>query len=82
MGGSAAGHAAARLIEHGRDPAVPAAVIANGTLAEQRIAVGELRDLERLAREAGDGPALILIGEVVRHAEAWAERALPLAAVN
>jgi hypothetical protein len=35
-----------------------------------------------LAREAGSGPALILIGEVVRHAEAWAERALPLAAVN
>jgi uroporphyrin-III C-methyltransferase / precorrin-2 dehydrogenase / sirohydrochlorin ferrochelatase len=82
MGASAAGRAAGRLIEHGRDPATPAAVIANGTLAEQRIAAGELRDLERLAREAGPGPALILIGEVVRHAEAWAERALPLAAVN
>jgi uroporphyrin-III C-methyltransferase/precorrin-2 dehydrogenase/sirohydrochlorin ferrochelatase len=82
MGASAAGHAAGRLIEHGRDPATPAAVIANGTLAEQRTAVGELRHLERLAREAGSGPALILIGEVVRHAEAWAERALPLAAAN
>jgi siroheme synthase len=44
--------------------------------------VGELRDLERLAREAGSGPALILVGEVVRHAEAWATRARsPLAAV-
>jgi uroporphyrin-III C-methyltransferase / precorrin-2 dehydrogenase / sirohydrochlorin ferrochelatase len=82
MGASAAKRAAKSLIEHGRDPATPAAVIANGTLAEQRTAVGELRDLERLASEAGDGPALILVGEVVRHAEAWAERALPLAAMN
>ena len=82
MGASTAGRAARRLIEHGRDPATPAAVIANGTLAEQRTAAGELQDLERLAREAGSGPALILIGEVVRHAEAWAERALPFAAVN
>ena len=80
MGGSAAGRIAARLIGHGRDPATPAAVIVNGTLAEQRTAVGELGDLERLAREAGSGPALILIGEVVRHAEVWAARALqPLA---
>ena len=82
MGASAAGRVAGRLAEHGRDPATPAAVIANGTLAEQRTVVGELRDLERLAREAGSGPALILIGEVVRHAEAWSTRARsPLAAV-
>ena len=83
MGASAAGRIAARLIGHGRDPATPVAVIVNGTLAEQRTAVGELRDLEGLAREAGSGPALILIGEVVCHAEARPARALPpLAAVN
>jgi uroporphyrin-III C-methyltransferase/precorrin-2 dehydrogenase/sirohydrochlorin ferrochelatase len=82
MGASSAARIARRLIEHGRDPATPAAVIANGTLAEQRTAVGELHQLEYLADEVGSGPALILIGEAVRHAAAWSERQLaPLAAV-
>lgn len=81
MGSSAAGCIAERLIAHGRDSATPAAVVVNGTRANQHTVMGELGNLERLAREAGSGPALILIGEVVRHAEAWATRALqPLAA--
>lgn len=81
MGASVAGGVARRLIEQGRSPSTPAAVVANGTLAQQRVAVGELHQLGYLAQQVGSGPALILIGEVVRHAEAWA-RAAPLAAVH
>ncbi|MGZ9106724.1 MAG: uroporphyrinogen-III C-methyltransferase, partial [Rhodoplanes sp.] len=81
MGASAAGEVARRLIEQGRSPSTPAAFVANGTLAEQRVAVGELHQLGYLAQQVGSGPALILIGEVVRHAEAWAAT-VPLAAVN
>jgi uroporphyrin-III C-methyltransferase/precorrin-2 dehydrogenase/sirohydrochlorin ferrochelatase len=78
MGASAAARVARRLIEHGLHPEMPAAVVANGTLAARRIEVGPLHDLERMVRRVGDGPALILVGEVVSHAEAWAERAPPL----
>ena len=81
MGASAAEEVARRLIEQGCSPSTPAAVVANGTLAEQRVAVGELHQLGYLAQQVGSGPALILIGEVVRHAEAWAAT-VPLAAVN
>ena len=81
MGASAAGDVARRLIEHGCSPSMPAAVVANGTLAEQRIATGQLHQLGYLAQQVGSGPALILIGEVVSHAEAWAAT-VPLAAVN
>ena len=75
MGAAAAGRVAERLIEAGRDPATPAAVIVNGTLPTQRLATGWLRDLAMLAHAAGAGPALIMIGETVRHAPAWREAA-------
>lgn len=75
MGAAAAGRVAKRLIEAGRDPATPAAVIVNGTLPTQRLATGRLQDLAVLVGEAGSGPALIMIGETVRHATAWREAA-------
>ncbi len=77
MGVETAGRTAARLIAHGLAPGTPAAVIESGTLASQKAVVGTLCDLEALVRDNGiAGPALILIGEVVRlaDAEALAER--------
>ncbi len=69
MGVATAGIVAERLVAHGMDPATPAAVVENGTRADQRLVVGRLADLARLiARHRIDGPALIIIGEVVRAA--------------
>ncbi len=54
------------LIEHGRAPQTPVAIIAKGTLPEQQIVVGNLEDIvskvraKQLAR-----PTLIIVGEVV-----------------
>ena len=73
MGRSGAGRLARRLIEHGLPPATPAAVIENGTLPEQRVLAGTLGELEALVRDHRvTGPALIVIGEVVRQADAAA----------
>jgi uroporphyrin-III C-methyltransferase/precorrin-2 dehydrogenase/sirohydrochlorin ferrochelatase len=80
MGVETAGRTAARLIAQGLAPGTPAAVIENGTLASQKAAVGALRDLEALVRDNGiTGPALILIGEVVRLADAQAPAERPRA---
>lgn len=59
------------LIDAGRDPKTPAAVLARGTRADSRAAVGRLEDLGRLAAEAGDGPALLVIGQVVARCNLW-----------
>ncbi|MBP1774771.1 MAG: cobA [candidate division NC10 bacterium] len=53
-----------RLVEHGRSPETPAAVIRWGTRAEQRVVTGTLATL--VERSAGvKPPALIVVGEVV-----------------
>ncbi|HSO41834.1 MAG TPA: siroheme synthase CysG [Rhodospirillales bacterium] len=85
MGRASAGRIAERLIAAGADPATPAAMIENGTLPNQRIETAPLGELRRLAgtghAEAAQGPALFVIGEVVRKARAWVEPALRQAAV-
>ncbi len=84
MGLSNGGAIARRLMAHGLSPATPAAVVEKGTLPDQRIAVGTLGTLEALMREDGiEGPALILIGEVVGLADVAAlARDLPLRAAG
>lgn len=73
MGLSNAAEIAAGLIAAGQDPNTPAALIANGTRANQRIATGTLAELGAIAaRHAGDDPALLVIGEVVRLSPEWA----------
>jgi len=53
-----------KLIEHGRSPDTPAAVIRSGTTNEQESVVGTLADI--VERSAGiEAPALIVVGEVV-----------------
>ena len=67
----------ARLLEAGRSPEAPAAVVMNGTLPSQRVVEAPLGDLARRAREAGiAAPALVVVGDVVRlrRSLAWFER--------
>jgi uroporphyrin-III C-methyltransferase/precorrin-2 dehydrogenase/sirohydrochlorin ferrochelatase len=69
MGVGKAATIAARLIENGRAPSTPAAVIENGTRADQKIFKGTLRDLARIVRDGGvEGPAILVIGEVAAKA--------------
>jgi len=57
----------ARLRAQGMAPDTPAAVIASGTLPEQRSVVGTLDDIADLVARAGlEPPATVVIGEVVR----------------
>ncbi len=52
-----------RLIAKGADPATPAFVIERASTPSQRIFSGTIGDLpERIAREALEGPVLVLIG--------------------
>jgi uroporphyrin-III C-methyltransferase/precorrin-2 dehydrogenase/sirohydrochlorin ferrochelatase len=59
------------LIQAGRDPATPAAVLARGTRPDVHTAIGRLDELASLAASAGEGPALLVIGEVVARSTAW-----------
>jgi uroporphyrin-III C-methyltransferase len=59
---------ATSLIEHGRDAATPAAVIASGTLPEQHVVVAPLSRIADAAEDI-DPPALVVIGDVVGLAE-------------
>ncbi len=71
---------ATRLLDAGRSPATPAAVVMNGTLPTQRVVEAPLGQLVTRAREAGvTAPAVIVVGDValLRGELAWFER-LPL----
>jgi len=57
---------ATALVEHGREPACPSAVIARGTTGDQQTVVAPLAGLADAAESAGvQAPALIVIGDVV-----------------
>ena len=58
-------HIASQLMEHGKDPKIPAAVVQEGTTGHQREAFGCLENIAQKAREAGiQTPALTVIGGV------------------
>ncbi|WP_394146206.1 uroporphyrinogen-III C-methyltransferase [Vibrio atypicus] len=61
-----------QLVEHGRNPDTPIAIIERGTQSTQRIFKGQLAQLAELAKDA-QSPSLIVIGEVVSLSEklAW-----------
>ena len=58
----------AALVQHGRSPETPAALIEKATLPEQRVVVGTLADLAGKVRAEGiKGPTTIIVGEVVAY---------------
>jgi uroporphyrin-III C-methyltransferase / precorrin-2 dehydrogenase / sirohydrochlorin ferrochelatase len=59
------------LIAAGRNPATPAAILARGTRPDAQAAVGRLDELTALALQVGDGPALLVIGDVVARSNTW-----------
>ena len=52
------------LIDAGKAPYTPAAVVSRGTLPDGRSVTGELREIARLARGI-ESPALLVVGDVV-----------------
>jgi len=55
-----------QMIEHGRDPQTPVAIIHWGTMPEQRTVVGTLETITGIARENKiENPSIILVGDVV-----------------
>lgn len=58
-------HLASKLIENGRSPDTPVALVENGSLKTERVVIGQLKDLPDLIHENQiQSPALIIIGEV------------------
>ncbi|OGN91829.1 MAG: uroporphyrinogen-III C-methyltransferase [Chloroflexi bacterium RBG_13_50_10] len=56
-----------KLIQNGRPPTTPVAVISQGTSPGQRTLVGTLEDIGRRAQKEGfEPPAVIVVGEVVK----------------
>lgn len=67
----------ARVLDAGRDPRTPTAVIANGATGEQRVVIAALSEVSAQVRSAELAPpTVIVIGEVARFSEAlrWYER--------
>ena len=71
MGLATAGAVRDGLIAAGRDPATPTAVLARGTRPDSHAATGRLDGLAELAAEAGEGPAVLVVGEVVALSTPW-----------
>ncbi len=70
MGVGKADAIAARLVAHGRAVSTPAAIIENGTRADQVIVKGTLGNLGAMVAAADvKGPALLVIGEVAARAD-------------
>lgn len=67
MGVSTAGRISAQLVAHGMAPAMPVAIVENGTRPQQKVVTGTVAGLGALVADHGIvGPALIIVGEVVR----------------
>jgi siroheme synthase len=74
MGLGALGEICTQLMAHGAPAAMPAAVVEQGTTADQRVVAGTLADLGARVVQAGlKSPCLIIVGEVValRQQLAW-----------
>ncbi len=65
MGVAALDHLRQRLLDAGRDPGTPFALVENGSRPEQRVVTGTLGDLADTARaHAVASPALLILGEI------------------
>jgi uroporphyrin-III C-methyltransferase/precorrin-2 dehydrogenase/sirohydrochlorin ferrochelatase len=66
MGAGQAEGIAATLVSRGRSADTPVALVESASLPEMRVEYGTLENLPQLAASAGTGPAVILLGEVLR----------------
>ncbi|MFM9857568.1 siroheme synthase CysG [Pseudoxanthobacter sp. M-2] len=70
MGKTVAAAVAERLVEAGLSPATPVAAIENASQSGERVLAGTVADLAALAgRDDVAGPVLIVVGDVVAHAD-------------
>ena len=73
MGATEAASVRDRLLDAGVEPTTPVAIVENATRPDQRVSVGRLADLARLAlphtSRSDAGPSLIIVGEVAARAE-------------
>lgn len=81
MGVRRVGVIAAELRAGGLLGTTPVAVVANATLPQQSVQIGDLDSAEALAATVQGQPALIIVGEVVRLAEILAQARSNLASV-
>ena len=66
MGLARVQHIASSLVRHGAPETLPAALIAQGTLQNQRVITGTLATIAAAAARAGlQSPTLLVVGEVV-----------------
>lgn len=79
MGLNSLGTISAKLIEHGCSHDMPAALVQNGTTANQRLLTGTLSNIEQRCKQAEfASPSLIIIGSVVSLAQtlgSWPDEA-------
>jgi uroporphyrin-III C-methyltransferase len=66
MGAGEAVQIAQALIDAGKPATTPVAVLENASLPQTRMLAGTLAELPQLAAQIGDGPVLIVLGEVLR----------------
>jgi uroporphyrin-III C-methyltransferase/precorrin-2 dehydrogenase/sirohydrochlorin ferrochelatase len=63
------------LIGAGMSAETPVAVLARGTRPDAAYVAGWLHELPALVEQAGHGPALLIVGQVVRRSRPWRSRA-------
>jgi uroporphyrin-III C-methyltransferase/precorrin-2 dehydrogenase/sirohydrochlorin ferrochelatase len=70
MGLSTLSRVMEEFVAHGGDPAMPVAVVDNGTRRRQRVVTGTIANIAARADEARlMGPAMIIVGTVVTLAD-------------
>ena len=68
MGAGLAETITTELIRRGKRGDTPLALVESASLADRQALLGTLADLPELARRAGPGPTVLLLGEVLRNA--------------
>jgi uroporphyrin-III C-methyltransferase/precorrin-2 dehydrogenase/sirohydrochlorin ferrochelatase len=74
MGMTAAASVRKGLLAAGRSRQTPVGVFARATLPDAQAEVGLLDELPELVERIGRGPAILVIGDVVRHAAPWRDQ--------
>jgi uroporphyrin-III C-methyltransferase/precorrin-2 dehydrogenase/sirohydrochlorin ferrochelatase len=70
MGVAGLGTIRDQLLQHGRAPSTPVAIVENGSRSNQRVVLATLAELEDAGRAASvKSPALVIVGEVAALAE-------------